>query len=193
MTWVDMVIIVILAATMIKGFVKGLVREVCELFGIVLAIFVAYTNYQHWGDELVFRFGLPEAVAYPVAFAVIALGISVAAGLLGMFLGKLLKFTPVGVVDHLAGIGVGFAKGFIFVCILTVLLTAVPLDTVSVAVSRSPLAQQVLGIVPRLYSELEEVFPPGFPRWHRPAPLLEPSTTSRPAGFVPEGRFSQER
>ena len=41
MTWVDVVIVLLLAVMMLKGFVKGLVREGCELAGIVFAVFYA--------------------------------------------------------------------------------------------------------------------------------------------------------
>lgn len=166
MTWVDAIIVLLLVVMMLKGFVKGLVREGCELAGIVFAIFYAYKNYHYWGDELIYRFRLPELVARSLAFAIIVIVIAVLAGLVGMLLGKVLRYTPVGILDHIAGIGLGFAKGFILTCILLVLLTQLPLEGLNAALNRSPLAQQVLGVVPRIYDGLGGLFPPEFPGWH---------------------------
>jgi membrane protein required for colicin V production len=167
MTWIDILIVLILALTMLKGFVKGLVREACELAGIVLAIFYAYRTYHYWGDELIYRFKLPEMVAYPLAFGLIAVTISLLAGFLGLFLGKILQYTPISLLDHLGGIGLGFAKGFIFVCLILVFFSAMPFEGLNVTMNQSPLAQQFLGVVPRFYEGLEMVFPPEFPRWYK--------------------------
>ena len=166
MTWVDAIIVLLLVVMMLKGFVKGLVREGCELAGIVFAIFYAYRNYHYWGDELIYRFKLPELVARSLAFGVIVIVITLLAGLVGVFLSRVLRYTPVGILDHIAGIGLGFAKGFILTCILLVLLAQLPLEGLNAALNRSPLAQQVLGVVPRIYDGLGGLFPPEFPNWH---------------------------
>ncbi|NLJ86611.1 MAG: CvpA family protein [Firmicutes bacterium] len=174
MTWIDILIVIILAIMMLKGFVKGLLREASELAGIIFAVLYAYRSYQYWGDELIYRFKLPDMVAYPLAFGGIALIISVLAGLLGLFLSKVLRYTPISILDHLGGIGLGFAKGFILICIMLVLLSAVPMEAITVIVNRSPLAQQVLGVVPKIYSSLDAVFPPQFPRWHKDDKQADP-------------------
>lgn len=186
MTWVDVVIVLLLAVMMLKGFVKGLVREGCELAGIVFAVFYAYRSYHYWGDELIYRFKLPEMVAYPLAFGAIAILLSLLAGLLGLFLGKVLRYTPVSILDHLGGIGLGFAKGFILVCLLLVLLAAVPFEGITIALNQSPLAQQVLGVVPRIYDGLDAVFPPQFPRWYKGGSHAE-DEQPRPLTIGPQG------
>lgn len=165
MTWIDILIVLILIVMMLKGFVKGLVREACELVGVVCAIFYAYKTYHYWGDELIYRFRWPEVVAYPLAFGCIAIIISLLAGLLGLFLAKVLRYTPISMLDHLAGIGLGFAKGFICVCLLLVFFRAMPFEGIGITMNQSPLAQQFLSIVPRLYDGLDAVFPDEFPRW----------------------------
>ncbi|HHV94560.1 MAG TPA: CvpA family protein [Firmicutes bacterium] len=178
MTWIDIGIILILIVMMLKGFIKGLVREACELAGIVFGILYAYRSYQYWGDELVYRFSLPEVIAYPAAFGCIVVIISMLAGFVGLLLHKVLRYTPISVLNHLGGIGLGFAKGFIIICLLLVLLSAVPLEGLGVTLDKSPLAQQFLAIVPRLYTQLDQMLPEEFPRWHqkgRPVEQGEPS------------------
>ncbi|NMB12929.1 MAG: CvpA family protein [Firmicutes bacterium] len=186
MTWIDILIILILIVMMLKGFVKGLVREACELAGIIFAIFYAYRTYHYWGDELIYRFRWPDVVAYPLAFGGIAIVISLLAGLLGLLMAKVLRYTPMRMLDHLAGIGLGFVKGFICVCLLLVLFRAMPFEGIGIIISQSPLAQQFLSIVPRLYDGLEAVFPEEFPRWpqegiqdepEKPRPLPSKSQT----------------
>ncbi|MGI6566937.1 MAG: CvpA family protein [Firmicutes bacterium] len=167
MTWIDIGIILILIVMMLKGFIKGLVREACELAGIVFGILYAYRSYYYWGDELIYRFTIPEVIAYPLAFGGIVVIISMLAGFIGILLHKVLRYTPISLLNHLGGIGLGFAKGFIVVCLVLVLLSAVPFEGLMATMNKSPLAQQFLAVVPRLYGELEGVLPPEFPRWHR--------------------------
>ncbi len=173
MTWIDIGIILILIVMMLKGFVKGLVREACELAGIVLGILYAYRSYHYWGDELIYRFGIPEVIAYPLALGGIIVVISMVAGFFGILLHKVLRYTPISVLNHLGGIGLGFAKGFIVVCILLVLLSAIPFGGLGETLNRSSLAQQFLAVVPRLYSELDDLLPDEFPRWHREGQPVE--------------------
>lgn len=167
MTWIDILIILTLAMMMLKGFVKGLVREACELVGIVFAIVYAYRAYHYWGDELIYRFGLPELIAYPLAFGCIVLVISLVAGLCGLLLGKALHYTPMSMLDHLGGIGLGLAKGFVLICLVLVMLSSMPFEGIDMTLNQSPLAQQFLGIAPRLYSGIDAVLPPEFHRWHQ--------------------------
>ena len=167
MTWIDIGIILILIVMMLKGFVKGLVREACELAGIIFGLLYAYRSYQYWGDELIYRFTIPEVIAYPLAFGGIVVIISLLAGFVGILLHRVLRYTPISALNHVGGIGFGFAKGFIVVCLVLVLLSAIPLEGIGLTINRSPLAQQFLAVVPRLYSELEDMLPQEFPRWHR--------------------------
>ena len=44
--WIDLVVLVFLALGLLKGFKKGLIRELFSLMGAVLAIIVAYHGYQ---------------------------------------------------------------------------------------------------------------------------------------------------
>jgi uncharacterized membrane protein required for colicin V production len=44
--WIDLVVLVFLALGLLKGFKKGLIRELFSLMGAVLAIIIAYHSYQ---------------------------------------------------------------------------------------------------------------------------------------------------
>ena len=44
--WIDLVILVFLALSLLKGFKRGLVRELFSLLGAILAIIIAYHSYQ---------------------------------------------------------------------------------------------------------------------------------------------------
>ncbi len=44
--WIDLVILVFLALGLLKGFKRGLVRELFSLLGAILAIIIAYHSYQ---------------------------------------------------------------------------------------------------------------------------------------------------
>jgi len=71
MMWVDLVIVIALAAATLTGFAEGFFRSVCSLGGLVLALIVASWNY-----AAVAKIFLPlihfDDIANALAFLVVA-------------------------------------------------------------------------------------------------------------------------
>ena len=72
MTWVDLAIVVVIAASVVGGIVQGFLRSVCSVIGLVLGLALALWNYARLG--MVFRpIVRLEAIANAIAFLIIAL------------------------------------------------------------------------------------------------------------------------
>ncbi len=166
--WVDILIVCIVGFTVFRSLGRGLIREVFEVLGLVGAIFLAYEYYTDTGAYLVMTTGMPPGLANGAAFILIAAGAAVAAGILGFIMGKAIQFTPIGIVDRLGGLGMGLAKGFLFTCILVVFMASVPMSFAYTSLEHSYLARRVIVVLPRVYGELEALFPDNFPRWEIP-------------------------
>ena len=72
MTWVDWVILAVLAGATLGGLAQGFFRTACSLAGLILGLTLAAWNYQRVGSMFkpIFR---ADAVANTVAFLLIAL------------------------------------------------------------------------------------------------------------------------
>ncbi|MGD1106802.1 MAG: CvpA family protein [Terracidiphilus sp.] len=119
MTWVDWVILAVLAASTVGGLAQGFFRTACSLAGLIFGLAIAAWNYQRLGN--VFKpIVKVDAVANTIAFLLIALLVMGIANLIGGAIAKMVHQLGLGCLDGLAGAVFGFVQGavLVMVCIL---------------------------------------------------------------------------
>ncbi|MGB8029797.1 MAG: CvpA family protein [Terracidiphilus sp.] len=123
MTWVDWVILAVLAGATFAGLAQGFFRTACSLAGLLLGLTLAAWNYLRVGYLLrpIFRV---DAVANTVAFLLIALLVMGLANLIGGMIGRLVDKFGLGCLDGLAGAIVGFIQGVFLVMISILVIVA---------------------------------------------------------------------
>ena len=128
MSWIDLVVLAILLLSALFGLRRGFVREALGLCAWVGAAILATRLY---GQLLPFarRTINDDAVADPVAFAVVFTVLLIAFLLIAGALGTLVRGSLLGGVDRLAGFAFGLLRGFA-VLVIAFLLVA-PLLPVS--------------------------------------------------------------
>lgn len=129
MNLIDILVWAVLLAFIIKGFSKGLVREVCSLVGLVMGIWAACKYYQSLSEAIRHYIHLPHSVSIIISFVVIFLTI----GLLFFFFGNLLtvifKIALLGGLNRLGGAIFGFVQGALILCMLLYFATAKPMPS----------------------------------------------------------------
>jgi len=123
MTWVDWVILVVLAGATLGGMAQGFFRTACSLGGLILGLTLAAWNYLRLGSifKPIFRV---ESVADTVAFLLIALLVMGIANLIGGMIGKMADKLGLGCLDGLAGAILGFIQGLFLVMISILVIVA---------------------------------------------------------------------
>ncbi len=121
LSWVDWLLLAVLAASVIVGLVRGFVFECLSLAGWVVAWFGA-----QWGAPLLAP-QLPvgeagSAARLGTAFALAFVAALIAWGLLAKLVRMLIHATPLSVPDRLLGAGFGLLRGGV---LLLALATAV--------------------------------------------------------------------
>ena len=116
MTWVDWVILAVLAAATVGGLAQGFFRTAASLAGLILGLAMAAWNYQRLGIVFMPIFRI-EAVANTVAFLLIALLVMGIANLIGGAIAKMVQKLGLGCLDGLAGAILGFIQGLVLVTI----------------------------------------------------------------------------
>jgi membrane protein required for colicin V production len=123
MTWIDWLIVIVLAASTIGGLAQGLISSVCSLFGLIFGLAIAAWNYGRIAHIL-----LPvvriEALANALAFLLIAIVVMAIANLLGTVISKTAKKVGLGCLDSLAGGIFGFFQGVLMVAIGILVIVA---------------------------------------------------------------------
>ena len=107
----DILLWAVLLGFAAKGFMKGFVREVCSLLGLVAGGWAAYTYYQTAGAVLGNLIHLPPRVTSVLAFLCILLAIGLLFFLVGHLLTVILKVALLGGINRIGGIVFGFLQG----------------------------------------------------------------------------------
>lgn len=115
----DYIILAILGASGLVGFVRGLIKELMSLVAYIAAFMAALwwgPQAAGWLDGLIDNSLLRSAVAYAVVFILTLLGV----GLINMALSALIAHTGLSPADHGLGMVFGLARGAVFILILVI-------------------------------------------------------------------------
>ena len=115
MNWLDVVLAVIVAASIIASFRQGLTREVIKLASVVVGLLLASWFYGMAGGFLEPYIGSP-GVTKLLGFVLVFFGVLLLGTLISFAAGRLLKLSGLSVSDHLLGACFGLARG-LFICI----------------------------------------------------------------------------
>ena len=106
----DILILVILGYSLVRGLFRGLVKEISSVIGV-------------FGGMLS---GLIQDVSYLniLSFLIIFCGVLIVVSVLGVIIKYLLNITFLGWVDRIGGVVFGIAKGILIIAVLFISLTA---------------------------------------------------------------------
>jgi membrane protein required for colicin V production len=110
MNWLDIVLLIIVGASVVTSFRKGLSREIIGLIAVILA-FVLGSWFYGTAGALFEPYLSSPAMAHFAGFAVVFGGVLILGALVSWMVGRFLKVTGLSFFDHLLGAGFGLARG----------------------------------------------------------------------------------
>ncbi|MEX2198007.1 MAG: CvpA family protein [Burkholderiales bacterium] len=152
MTWLDYAALALLAASILWGVWRGLVREVISVAAWVLAFFAANLFAGPLGEELPKVLPTPE-IRVLVAFIAVFVAALAVCTLFGLLLSRLAKVAGLGGLDRALGGIFGVARALVILLAFALLagLTALPRQLVwRDSLCGEPLAQAALALRPWL-------------------------------------------
>jgi membrane protein required for colicin V production len=119
----DILIVVILGYSLVRGLFRGLVKEISSIIGVFGGFYAAYTYY---GVLAKFLAGLIHDVSYLniVSFLIVFCCVLIIVSVLGIIIKYLLNIAFLGWVDRIGGLVFGFIKAILIVSVLFISLTA---------------------------------------------------------------------
>ena len=112
MSWLDIVIIVLIAVPTIIGLKIGIIKAVLTVVGVVVGIILAGRFSESLGGALTFI--SDPGWARVAAFAIILVVVMIAASVAATFIKKVISAVLLGWVNRLGGAVLGFIMGGIF-------------------------------------------------------------------------------
>lgn len=163
MNWLDWILLVILAFSIISGLKEGLVKTVFGMAGMVVGIMLASRYYNLLAPNLTF---IPqENLAKIAAFLIIAAAISLIANILGAIFRKVVSMLTLGWIDRLSGAILGLALGAVSLGVTLALLTKFSVFGLENIIRQSWLATLLLktyplvkNLLPMDFSDLGNLF-----------------------------------
>jgi len=161
MSWLDIVIVVVIALAAFGGLLIGLIASALSLAGIIVGIILAGRYYLPFSQHLGF---IPEEnIAQIVAFAIILVGVMLIALALAMVLRWAFSLLKLGWIDRIGGAVFGLAGG-VLLC-GSVLAMWVKFVGAGAAITDSVLASimlehfpVVLGLLPAEFDTVRSFF-----------------------------------
>ena len=118
----DILILVILGYSLVRGLFRGLVKEISSIIGVFGGFYAAYTYY-HTLAKLISRLIRDVSYLNIVSFLIIFCGVLIAVSVLGVIIKYLLNIAFLGWVDRIGGVIFGVAKGVLIVSVIFISLT----------------------------------------------------------------------
>ncbi len=119
----DILIVVILGYSLVRGLFRGLVKEISSIIGVFGGFYAAYTYYAVLAKVLA---GLIHDVSYLniLSFLIVFCCVLIIVSVLGIIIKYLLNIAFLGWVDRISGLVFGGIKAILIVSVLFISLTA---------------------------------------------------------------------
>jgi membrane protein required for colicin V production len=126
MNWLDLLLIVIIALSVVTSFARGFARELIGLLAAIAALFCGVWFYRIAGNALRPYVGSSE-VANLLGFLLIVVIVVVAGWIVSVLVGMMMRAVGLSWLDRLLGAAFGLARGVILcVAVITALVAFAP-------------------------------------------------------------------
>ncbi len=127
MNGIDIAIIIILCAFLLKGVLRGLLKEVCSLAGLFIGAFLAFRYHGPLAEALLEQVDLPAQIAVAITFTVLFLATIIFFMVLGFLLSRFVKLLFLGGFNRLVGGLFGLFQGILLLAVVLFALSLRPL------------------------------------------------------------------
>jgi uncharacterized membrane protein required for colicin V production len=160
MSWVDLVIVLIVALSALRGFAEGAIRQIVGLAGLVAGFLIGtaiapslstHVTHAHWRPIL----------ALGIIFAMTIIG-STVGGVLGSLISKFAHAIMLGFIDRIAGIVVGGVVALVLCWLVAGILASVTWGSIASQIQESSILSamdHVMPPVPSFDAKVAALFP----------------------------------
>ena len=155
MNYIDILILILIALAMFRGFMNGFVKEVASLAALILGIWGAIKFSSFTAAKLYDYFDMTGKYVGIIAFIVTMMVIVVVIHLIGLLVDKLMETVSLGLVNKLLGIGFGLLKSVLILSVVFMVMNAID--------ARRPFLPKEKIERSMLYSPISDIAPAIFP------------------------------
>lgn len=178
MNLLDLTLLVVIALCIFEGLRRGLVKQLLDLAGVIIAFIVASRYGALLGEKLTVlkleKYAetlnspflnvetISEILYNSLGYILVFLGVLIAVRLLTVVLEAVTKLPVLGTLDKIGGLAVGAIKGCLIALAAVWILNLLPVPSVMLAVQSSGIAQKFLEVAPGLYQRVRDIISSGM-------------------------------
>ena len=110
MATIDIIILIFIGIGTVLGMIKGFIRQLSSLVGLVVGLLVARALFAEVGYWMVSTIGVPETIAQLLAFFMLWIAVPILFSLFASFLSRALEVVHLGWINRWLGAGLGTVK-----------------------------------------------------------------------------------
>ena len=142
----DFILGLVLAGLLVRGWTRGFVREVLDLVGLILGVWIAFRLSAPLGEFLSDRFGVSPEVAAIGAGIVLFVLFGVAMAVAARYLSKVMNLPGLTMINRVGGAAVALGWGIVILLVVLNLALVLPLPpSWDQAIEDSTVAQAIAG------------------------------------------------
>jgi uncharacterized protein YkwD len=142
----DFVLGLLLAGLLVRGWTRGFVREILDLVGLILGVWIAFRLSAPLGEFLSDRFGVAPEVAAIGGGIVLFVLFGVAMAIAARYLSKVMNLPGLTMINRAGGAAVALGWGVVIVLVVINLALVMPLpESWDQAIEDSTVAQAIVG------------------------------------------------
>lgn len=157
MTWLDFVILAVMAWFTLTAYLSGLIRETIGLASVILAVVLAGLYHDNLAENLLV-FTDNATAARIGAFLAIFVAVALVGGLLALFLRTAADLLFLGWADRAGGAAFGFLKAVLIIQAVTVIFVLQPTWGMDTAIANSLIGSFFLDAAPIVRALLPDEF-----------------------------------
>jgi len=163
MSGIDIVILVIVALSLIRGLIKGFVMQLAALAALLLGIYVSIHFSSYLGEVLASRISLDPVIIRWISFAILFALVVVGVHFIGKLAEKLIKITMLSFLNRLVGALFSGIKTIFILAVLITLLNSInqrfqflPAEKTGKSIFYKPLSNIIPLLFPRFFHKTEQ-------------------------------------
>lgn len=126
---IDFLLGLYLAGLAVRGWLRGFVKELLDLIGLIIGLFLAFRLSAPFGDFIADRFDVTPEWARIGAGIALFLIVGAGLGALAHYLGKVMRLPGLNLANRLAGSGFALAWGIALILVVASVLRALPMPS----------------------------------------------------------------
>jgi membrane protein required for colicin V production len=159
---IRIVIVAILAYFIILGVKRGLIRQVLEVVGIIVAFLAAFYFAHALAEWIEAKTSADYRLSLGLAALAIFIGIIIGVHFVGLGLKKLFGLTIMGVFDRVAGGMFGLLKGLLIISLVLSVIMVLPFpEEIKDDIRKDPVTGAIYPVLPVMFDVVVSNIPGG--------------------------------